>query len=87
MFSNFYVKGRIDKADSLREIGKNPYDNNAKKDLSNAEFIAKYEATALDSGAAAENKAIHNINDFIAGRVKLIRLMGKAAGLWLWLES
>ena len=79
MFSNFYIKGRIDKADLLREIGKNPYTNNAKKDLSNAEFIAKYEECALDSNAAAEDKSIHSINDFIAGRVKLIRLMGKAA--------
>lgn len=79
MFSNFYIKGRIEKAESLRELGKNPYDNNAKKDLSNAEFIAKYEANALDSSAAAENESIHSINDFIAGRVKLIRLMGKAA--------
>lgn len=79
MFSNFYIKGRIEKADLLRELGKNPYSNNAHKDLSNATFIAKYEATALDSEAAAQDSATHAINDFVAGRVKLVRLMGKAA--------
>ena len=79
MFSNFYIKGRIEKAESLRELGKNPYDNNVRKDLSNAEFIAKYEATALTSEAAAQDSATHAINDFVAGRVKLVRLMGKAA--------
>lgn len=79
MFSNFYIKGRIEKADLLRELGKNPYSNNAHKDLSNATFIAKYEADALDSEAAAQDSATHAINDFVAGRVKLVRLMGKAA--------
>lgn len=79
MFSNFYIKGRIEKADLLRELGKNPYSNNAHKDLSNATFIAKYESTALDSEAAAQDSATHAINDFVAGRVKLVRLMGKAA--------
>lgn len=79
MFSNFYIKGRIEKADLLRELGKNPYSNNAHQDLSNATFIAKYEATALDSEAAAQDSATHAINDFVAGRVKLVRLMGKAA--------
>ena len=79
MFSNIYIKGRIEKADLLREIGKNPYSNDAHKDLSNAEFIAKYEANALDSEGAANNESIHLINDFVAGRVKLVRLMGKAA--------
>lgn len=79
MFSNFYIKGRIEKADLLRELGKNPYSNNAHKDLSNATFIAKYEADALDSEAAEQDSATHAINDFVAGRVKLVRLMGKAA--------
>lgn len=79
MFSNFYIKGRIEKANLLHSQGKNPYDNNAHKDLSNANFIAKYESVALDSESAANNPAIHSINDFVAGRVKLIRLMGKAA--------
>ena len=79
MFSNFYIKGRIEKADLLRELGKNPYSNNAHNDLSNATFIAKYEADALDSEAVAQDSATHAINDFVAGRVKLVRLMGKAA--------
>lgn len=79
MFSNFYIKGRIQKAQDLVQLGKNPYDNNVCKDLSNAEFITKYKSNALDSSAAAEDDSIHSINVFIAGRVKLIRLMGKAA--------
>lgn len=79
MFSNIYIKQRIQKANDLRESSKNPYDNNAKKDMLNADFIAKYSDSALDSNAAAQDSSTHNINIFIAGRVKLIRLMGKAA--------
>lgn len=81
MFSNFYIQQRLQKAQDLKERSKNPYDNNARKDISNADFIAKYGDSALDSNAAAQDSTIHSINVFVAGRVKLIRLMGKAAFL------
>lgn len=79
MFSNFYIQQRIQKLQNLAELGQNPYDNSVKRTCSNAEFIAKYADSALDSASAGADSAICGINDFIAGRVKLIRLMGKAA--------
>lgn len=79
MFSNIYIKQRIEKADSIRASGGNPYDNNAKKSISNANFIAKYSPNAKDSAAARDDSEISSIREFIAGRVKLVRLMGKAA--------
>lgn len=79
MFSNIYIKQRIEKADSIRASGGNPYDNNAKKSISNASFIAKYSPNAKDSAAARDDSEISSIREFVAGRVKLVRLMGKAA--------
>lgn len=79
MFSNIYIKQRIEKADSIRANGGNPYDNNAKKSISNAAFITKYSPNAKDSAAAKDDREISSIREFVAGRVKLVRLMGKAA--------
>ncbi len=52
-----------------------------RKTLSNADFIAKYEAGAKDSEGAANDLQISEIRESIAGRVKLIRIMGKVAFL------
>lgn len=78
MFSNIYIKQKIEKVNNIRADGRNPYDNNARKTISNATFIDTYTPNAKDSAAASEDEAIHSIREFIAGRVKLIRLMGKA---------
>ncbi len=42
MFSNQYIQQRIHKANSLREEGKNPYQNGLKRSLTNAAFLEKY---------------------------------------------
>lgn len=78
MFSNIYIQQRIDKANTMRDVGKNPYSNDAKKSISNIDFLEKYK-DAKDSNSAKEDQNISNINEYISGRVKLIRLMGKAA--------
>ncbi|MDR2152728.1 MAG: lysine--tRNA ligase [Helicobacteraceae bacterium] len=70
---NEYVKARVDKLARLRELGKNPYENRVKRDLSAAEFRQKH-AGLLEGGERDEN-AIFSV----AGRVKLLRIMGKAA--------
>lgn len=62
----------------MRDLGQNPYDNAVKRTLSNADFLAKY-PNALDSASAHEDSAINSIREYVAGRVKLVRLMGKAA--------
>lgn len=78
MFSNTYIQQRIEKAQNMRESGINPYGNDTKKTISNMEFLAKYK-DAKDSTSAKEDPDISSIREFVSGRVKLIRLMGKAA--------
>ncbi len=74
MFSNEYVKLRMQKASKLKESGFNPYDHNSKRDTKIKEFLEKnkdiYEL---------ENKRDENRKFIVAGRVKFLRLMGKAA--------
>jgi lysyl-tRNA synthetase class 2 len=70
---NDYVKTRIDKLARLRELGKNPYENRVKRDLSLAKFREKH--ARLIEGAERDESAIYNVT----GRVKLLRVMGKAA--------
>lgn len=87
MFSSTYIRQRIDKAAQLRESGANPYDNAATKTITNAAFLAQF-ATALDSDSAhAAFLAGELACETIAGRVKLVRLMGKAAFLDIEDES
>lgn len=73
MFSNFYVTQRIKHAKDLREIGLNPYRNDAKKDISNAAFAKKYAFLKT-----AHEKKLEDSVHHVCGRVKLLRLMGRA---------
>lgn len=77
MFENdSYVAGRIAKADALRGIGINPYSNGAQKGISAQEFLQTYASIAeLPEGERKdESKSAQ-----ITGRIKFMRLMGKAA--------
>ncbi len=74
IFDNQYQKQRIEKADALREMGINPYQNRALKECTNEEFLKRY-SYLKDS----EEKEAINESCTIAGRVKFLRLMGKAA--------
>lgn len=77
MFENdAYVLGRIAKADTLREMGINPYANGIAKGLSTQEFLETYDS--LKQQPQGEQKD-ENKSAQIAGRIKFIRLMGKAA--------
>lgn len=86
VFSNAYIQQRIQKVNSMRDSGDNPYDNDVIKTISNTDFAEKYH-DAPDSSGAKEDSKIHSICEYIAGRVKLIRLMGKAAFLDIEDES
>ena len=70
---NTYVQQRIEKADRLRELGKNPYDNQVSRNTVCADFRAKH--TALGEGQEPDSTKQFTV----AGRIKLLRLMGKAA--------
>lgn len=71
--TNSYVDLRIEKADRLRELGLNPYDNNSFRDTTCEQFRADH--ASLLAGAEADKERLFTI----AGRIKLFRIMGKAA--------
>jgi lysyl-tRNA synthetase class 2 len=74
MFSNEYVKLRMQKADRLKEAGINPYGHNSKRDTKISDFLEKNKDIEN-----LENKRDENRIFTVAGRVKFLRLMGKAA--------
>jgi lysyl-tRNA synthetase class 2 len=74
MFSNEYVKLRMQKAEKLKEAGINPYGHNANRDTKITEFLEKNKDIE-----SLENKRDENRKFTVAGRVKFLRLMGKAA--------
>ncbi|HIP14606.1 MAG TPA: lysine--tRNA ligase, partial [Sulfurimonas autotrophica] len=74
IFDNQYQQQRIEKAEALRQMGVNPYQNRVVKECTNKEFLDKY-SYLKDS---EEKKAVDE-NCTVAGRIKFLRLMGKAA--------
>jgi len=70
IFDNQYEQQRIEKANQLKEIGLNPYPHNITKDTTTAEFKERFsDVTDRDESKSAK----------LSGRIKFLRLMGKAA--------
>ena len=76
MFNNQYIQERIKKAETLRENGINPYPQNVKKDISSKEFLEKFSYIKEQD---AEVKKNESVTATLTGRIKFIRIMGKAA--------
>ena len=74
IFENKYEQLRVQKADELRQMGKNPYGHNIDKELSLAEFKERFDYVNTLEARRDESKSAK-----VAGRVKFLRLMGKAA--------
>ena len=75
MFENQYVQERIKKANTLREMGLNPYPAGVKRGLLAKEF-AEQNQDLLEKD---ENQREDKTREFrLTGRVKLVRIMGKA---------
>jgi len=74
IFDNQYEQQRIEKAEALRELGKNPYTHNIRKDSSTEEFQKCYEYVKNSETKRDENK-----QNTVIGRIKFLRHMGKAA--------
>lgn len=72
IFNNQYVQKRIEKSKALREIGINPYSNKCEKNISLIEFKNKF-AHLTEPNQKDEQTFT------VAGRIKFLRLMGKAA--------
>lgn len=92
MFENTYIQQRIKKAHTLREKNLNPYANGTKRTITNVEFLQKYaylKAQDTQSSQNTEsNEALHKTqNETIVGRVRFIRLMGKACFIKIQDES
>ncbi len=70
IFDNQYELQRIEKANQLKELGHQPYPHNITKESSTAEFKTQFaHITERD-----ESKSLK-----VNGRIKFLRLMGKAA--------
>lgn len=94
MFSNFYIQQRLKKSCMLKQLGKSPYQSNASRTLSNKEFLKKYDffrtlhtqdlqqnnpdSFTQDTQSPARADTNSKTTEFVVGRVRFIRLMGKA---------
>jgi lysyl-tRNA synthetase, class II len=74
MFENQYVALRVEKAEQLRALGKNPYTSISHKNTSCKEFLDKNSVLLVNPEKKDESKLVT-----VAGRIKFLRLMGKAA--------
>ena len=79
---NKYIQQRIEKSNTLRELGINPYDNHSLRNTS----ISQYRDVNSDV-AATESRRDENRNFTVAGRIKFFRIMGKASFLKIEDES
>ena len=76
IFDNQYIQERIKKAQTLRENGINPYPQNITKGMTSKEFFEKFEKLKEQDAEVKEDK---NSIVTLTGRIKFIRIMGKAA--------
>jgi lysyl-tRNA synthetase class 2 len=74
MFSNKYVAQRVEKAQELKNLGAFPYENFVKQECLTSEFLTKFNYIRELENRRDENKSCKLI-----GRIKFLRLMGKAS--------
>jgi lysyl-tRNA synthetase class 2 len=82
LFENKYIQQRIEKADSLRAQGVNPYCNRSQRNTSVEKFL-----NVNSDIAKKEEKRDENRLYTVAGRIKFFRLMGKASFIKIEDES
>jgi lysyl-tRNA synthetase class 2 len=76
IFENQYIQERIKKAQMLNEAGINPYPANKTKGISSKEFKEKFDYVLELDDEVKQDKTQHIK---LVGRIKFIRIMGKAA--------
>jgi len=74
IFDNKFIQQRIEKANVLREAGINPYSNDAQRNTT----IAKYLNVNEDIHEKEDKRDEHR-HYTVSGRIKLLRIMGKAS--------
>ena len=99
MFHGTYIQQRIQKANQLREQKANPYRNDAIRTITNKAFLQKYHFlkenpessdnhTQSNIQAQSQTKSqIESQTESIVGRLKFMRMMGKACFLKIEDES
>jgi len=75
IFDNHYIQERIKKTEKLREQGRNPYPANIIKGTSALEFLDRY---AYVKTQDADEKRDETARVTLTGRIKFVRIMGKA---------
>jgi len=76
IFENQYIQERIKKTERLREEGLNPYPNQIKKGIPSAQFLEECAYLKKeDSYSRADSSKTYSLT----GRLKFVRIMGKAA--------
>ena len=73
-FENKYVQQRIQKAQLLKDAGFNPYSNNSQRNTT----VEKY-LNVNEDIESKEDKRDENRHYIVSGRIKLLRIMGKAS--------
>jgi len=76
IFDNQYIQERIKKAQMLKEAGINPYPANKTKGMSSSEFFNTFEYIKELNDEVKQDKTQHVK---LVGRIKFVRIMGKAA--------
>lgn len=76
VFENQYVQERIKKLEKLREEGINPYPANVEKGMPSVEFLSTF--TYVYEQDSNEKKD-DSVSVTLTGRIKFVRIMGKAA--------
>jgi len=74
IFDNQYEQQRIEKSNNLKAAGKNPYPHNIKNDTTTKEFKGNFAYIASE-----EDRRDTTVNVTLSGRIKFLRIMGKAA--------
>lgn len=74
LFDNQYIQERIKKADQLRENGINPYPQNIKKSFTSKDFFTQFGYLKEQEGEVEPTEEVT-----LTGRIKFVRIMGKAA--------
>jgi len=76
IFNNQYIQERIKKSEKLKEAGINPYPNDIKKETTSKEFFQNF---AYVKELDADVKKDDSKSVTLIGRIKFVRIMGKAA--------
>jgi len=74
IFDNKFIQQRVEKANVLREAGINPYSNDSKRNTNIEKFL--YVNSDIEQ---KEDKRDETRNYIVSGRIKFLRIMGKAS--------